>query len=118
CRTDSNPRGSRPDQARSHPSKISSTSIGGMMADAMRSLFSHRDFRLLFGGQLLSTLGDRIVLIALALYVTQIGTPTDVGLVLGAATLPMIAFLLIGGVWADRLPRHRVMLASDLVRAV
>jgi hypothetical protein len=89
-----------------------------MMADAMRSLFSHREFRLLFGGQLLSTLGDRIVIVALALYVTQIGTPTDVGLVLGAATVPMIAFLLIGGVWADRLPRHRVMLASDLARAV
>jgi Transmembrane secretion effector len=89
-----------------------------MMADPMRSLFSHRDFRLLFGGQLLSTLGDRIVIVALALYVTQIGTPTDVGLVLGAATVPMIAFLLIGGVWADRLPRHRVMLVSDLARAV
>jgi MFS family permease len=88
-----------------------------MMADAMRPLLRHRDFRLLFGGQLLSTVGDRIVIVALALYVTQIGTPTDVGLVLGAATVPMIAFLLIGGVWADRLPRHRVMLVSDLVRA-
>ena len=83
----------------------------------MRPLFRHRDFRLLFGGQLLSTLGDRIVIVALALYVTQIGTPTDVGLVLGAATVPMIAFLLVGGVWADRLPRHRVMLVSDLARA-
>jgi hypothetical protein len=47
-----------------------------MMADAMRSLLRHRDFRLLFAGQLLSTLGDRIVIVALALYVTQIGTPT------------------------------------------
>jgi MFS family permease len=88
-----------------------------MMADAMRSLLRHRDFRLLFAGQLLSTLGDRIVIVALALYVTQIGTPTDVGLVLGAATGSMVAFLLLGGVWADRLPRHRVMLVSDVVRA-
>jgi MFS family permease len=91
--------------------------MGGMMADAMRRLLHHREFRLLIGGQLLSTVGDRIVIVALALYVTRIGTPTDVGLVLGAATVPMIAFLLIGGVWADRLPRHRVMLVSDLVRA-
>jgi predicted MFS family arabinose efflux permease len=89
----------------------------GMMADAMVTLLRHREFRLLVGGQLLSTVGDRIVIVALALYVTRIGTPTDVGLVLGAATVPMIAFLLLGGVWADRLPRHRVMLASDLVRA-
>jgi MFS family permease len=90
--------------------------MGEMMADAMRPLLRHREFRLLIGGQALSTVGDRIVIVALALYVTEIGTPTDVGLVLGAATVPMVAFLLIGGVWADRLPRHRVMLVSDLVR--
>ena len=54
--------------------------------------------------------------VALALYVTDIGSPTDVGLVLAAATLPLVAFLLIGGVWADRLPRHRVMIITDLIR--
>src|SRR5215210_7803500 len=75
-----------------------------------------RDFRYLFLGQAASTTGDRIIFVALALYVTQIGSPTDVGLVLGAATLPLVAFLLIGGVWADRLPRHRVMIATDLIR--
>src|SRR5215213_1562395 len=75
-----------------------------------------RDFRNLLLGQTASTVGDRIVFVALALYVTQIGSPTDVGLVLAAATLPLVAFLLIGGVWADRLPRHRVMIATDLIR--
>jgi len=39
----------------------------------------HRDFRNLFLGQSLSTVGDRIVFVALALYVTEIGSPTDVG---------------------------------------
>ena len=63
-----------------------------------------------------STLGDRIVFVALALYVTDIGSPTDVGIVLAAHALPLVGFLLIGGVWADRLPRHRVMVATDLVR--
>jgi MFS family permease len=82
----------------------------------MRTLFAHREFRLLFCGQATSALGDRIVLVALALYVTEIGTPTDVGIVLAAGTLPLVVFLLVGGVWADRLPRHRVMLAADLVR--
>ena len=33
---------------------------------------------------------------------------------LAAHTLPLVAFVLIGGVWADRLPRQLVMLASDL----
>jgi MFS family permease len=75
-----------------------------------------RDFRNLFIGQAASTVGDQIVFVALALYVTQIGSPTDVGIVLAAATLPLVAFLLIGGVWADRLPRHHVMIAADLIR--
>ena len=76
----------------------------------------HHDFRCLLIGQAASTIGDRIVFVALALYVTEIGSPTDVGIVLAAATLPLVAFLLIGGVWADRLPRHRVMIVTDLIR--
>jgi hypothetical protein len=75
-----------------------------------------REFRNLFAGQAASTIGDRIVFVALALYVTDIGSPTDVGIVLAAATIPLISFLLIGGVWADRLPRNQVMIVTDLVR--
>ena len=75
-----------------------------------------RDFRNLLLGQAASTIGDGIVFVALALYVTDIGSTTDVGIVLAAATLPLVAFLLIGGVWADRLPRHRVMIVTDLIR--
>ena len=74
------------------------------------------DFRNLFGGQAASMIGDEIVFVALALYVTEIGSPTDVGIVLAAATLPVVAFIAFGGVWADRLPRHRVMIATDLIR--
>ena len=79
-------------------------------------LFGHRDFRLLLCGQSASTIGDRIVFVALALYVTDIGTPSDVGIVLACHALPLVGFLLIGGVWADRLPRARVMISTDLVR--
>ena len=82
----------------------------------MQGVFAHRDFRLLLFGQAASTLGDRIVFVALALYVTDIGSPSDVGIVLAAHALPLVGFLLIGGVWAYRLPRHRVMIVTDLVR--
>ena len=41
----------------------------------------------------------------------------DLGLILAAQTVPFVLLLLFGGVWADRLPRHRVMIASDIVRA-
>jgi MFS family permease len=75
-----------------------------------------RDFRNLLLGQAASMVGDRIIYVALALYVTEIGSPSDVGIVLAAATVPLIGFLLVGGVWADRLPRHHVMIVADLVR--
>jgi MFS family permease len=62
--------------------------------------------------------GDRLVIVALALFVTDLtGSATDVGLVLGAQTLPLVAFLLVGGVWADRLPRAALMIATDVARA-
>lgn len=83
----------------------------------MRRVLRHRDFRLLWLAQSASVIGDGIVLVALALFVVQsTGSATDVGLVLAAQSLPLVAFLLVGGVWADRLPRHRVMIATDLVR--
>ena len=79
----------------------------------------HRDFRLLFLGQSASAVGDQVVFVALALYITQrTGSATDLGLVLAAGSLPMIALLLIGGVWADRLPRHRIMIVADVARAL
>jgi hypothetical protein len=82
----------------------------------MRRLFAHRDFRLLLAGQSLSTVGDRLVFVALALYVTEIGSPSDVGIVLASHAVPLVGFLLIGGVWADRLPRHLLVVSTDVIR--
>lgn len=87
-----------------------------MMADEMLGVLREREFRLLWLGQSASTTGDRLVFVALALYVTDIGTPTDVGLVLAAHAIPLVLCVMLGGVWADRLPRHRLMLATDLIR--
>jgi predicted MFS family arabinose efflux permease len=79
----------------------------------------HKDFKFLFFGQSASAIGDQVVIVALALYVTQrTGSPTDLGLVLAAQSLPLIALVLFGGVWADRLPRHRIMTAADYARAL
>src|SRR5215218_5451353 len=79
-----------------------------------------RRFRLLWLGQATSTLGDGLVPVALAFAVIQTldGSPTDLGIVLAAQTLPLVVFVLAGGVWADRLPRQMVMLVSDVIRCV
>src|SRR5436305_3116604 len=81
-------------------------------------VLGYRDFRYLFLGQSASVIGDRAVVVAIALFVTQrTGSATDLGLVLAAQSVPLVTLLLFGGVWADRLPRHRIMVVTDLVRA-
>jgi MFS family permease len=76
-------------------------------------------FRNLFAGQALSRLGDRIAPIALAFGVIQSGgSAGELGLVVAAGSIPFALFALAAGVWADRIPRRRVMIASDAVRAL
>ena len=79
-----------------------------------------RQFRLLWLGQATSTLGDGLVPVALSFAV--IGTlnrsATALCVVLAAHILPLVLFVLAGGVWADRLPRQLVMLVSDVIRGV
>jgi MFS family permease len=83
----------------------------------IRRVLAQRDFRMLWIAQSASVIGDNIVLVALSLFIIErTHSATDLGLILAAQALPLVAFLLIGGVWADRLPRHRVMIATDVVR--
>src|ERR671933_887072 len=76
-----------------------------------------RDCRLLFSGQVVSLVGDGMVAVALAFAVLDLtGSVVDLGFVLAARNVPLVAFLLVGGVYADRLPRRTVMVGADLVR--
>jgi len=76
-----------------------------------------RDFRLLFFGHTISLLGDGMAPIALAFAVLDLtGSAADLGYVLAAKTVPLVGFLLVGGVFADRLPRRAVMIGADLTR--
>ncbi|MFZ1995758.1 MAG: MFS transporter [Solirubrobacteraceae bacterium] len=79
---------------------------------------AQRAFRLLYAAQSISSLGDRLVPVALAFAVLNLtASVTSLGLVLAAQTIPLVLFVLVGGVWADRFSRRRVMVTSDLVRA-
>ena len=76
-----------------------------------------RQFRNYFFARAFSLLGDGIVPVALAFAVLDIEeSPSALGLVLAAYTMPQVAFMLVAGVWADRLPRNLVLVASDLLR--
>ena len=75
-----------------------------------------RDFRFLFLGRTTSFIGNAFANVALAFAVLDLtGSKADLGLVLAARSLPTVIFLLAGGIWADRLPRHRVMVLSNVV---
>ena len=74
-------------------------------------------YRLLFGSQVLSILGDRVTSVALPFAVLATGGGVgEVGLVSAAQFLPFVVLALPAGVWADRLDRKRILVVSDLVR--
>jgi MFS family permease len=53
--------------------------------------------------------------IALAFAVLDLtGSRSDLGFVLAARSVPQVVFILVGGIWADRLPRNVVMVGSNL----
>jgi Major Facilitator Superfamily len=76
------------------------------------------DFRPLLLGASISSLGDKLVPVALAFAVLRLDpSPAALGFVLASAMVPMVALLVVGGVWGDRLPRRRVMIVCDVLRA-
>jgi MFS family permease len=78
---------------------------------------TERRFRLLWLGRTSSSVGDALVPVALAFAVLRIGGgASGLGIVLACYTIGRVSFIVVGGVWADRLPRRAVMLIADLVR--
>jgi hypothetical protein len=78
-----------------------------------------RNFRLLLACDAISVLGTAVAIVAVPFAVLAIGgSGADVGYVAAAATVPVVVFLLCGGVVADRLPRHKVMVTADALQAL
>jgi MFS family permease len=83
--------------------------------NALRAL-KNRSFALMWTGQTISRLGDNLYRIALAWWVLEeTGSAVAMGTVLVFSQIPMLLFLLIGGVVVDRLPRIRVMFIADVI---
>jgi MFS family permease len=74
-------------------------------------------YRLLFTGQVLSILGDRVTGIVLPFAVLAVGGDVgDVAIVSAAQFLPFAVLALPAGVWADRYNRKRILISSDVAR--
>lgn len=92
------------------------TKLGALMAGVFGPLRG-RDFRRLYAAQAVSMAGDGLIPVALSFAVISLGGGAgELGLVLGAQWLAMVAFVMVGGVWADRLSRKRVLVTADLAR--
>ena len=71
-----------------------------------------------FVARAVSVFGDAMLTVAAALAVGQIYGATGVGVVLAAWMVPLLACILFGGVFADRIGARPLMLGADLVRLV
>src|SRR6266699_5868683 len=83
------------------------------------SLLRNRDYMLLWSGQMVSSIGTRVSMLAFPLYVRAIThSPAQAGLIAAMRTLPYILFGLPAGALIDRWNRKRVMILCDTGRAL
>src|SRR4026209_2184725 len=79
----------------------------------------NRAFRQLWLGQVVSQMGDWFDTIALYTIILNLtGSGRDVGLLLVARFVPSFLFRPISGVVADRFSRQRIMIVTDILRAL
>ena len=77
------------------------------------------DFWKYWTGQTLSNLGSSITVFALPLLVYKLtGSALDLGIATAATFLPYLLFGLILGAWTDRVDRKRMMIGTDIARAL
>ncbi|SEO60873.1 MFS transporter [Trujillonella endophytica] len=82
-------------------------------------VFAVPEFRPLFGSYLLSTIGDQLARVALTVLVYQrTDSPLLSAITFAVSYLPWLVGGPVLATLADRLPRHRVLIASDVARAV
>jgi DHA3 family macrolide efflux protein-like MFS transporter len=85
---------------------------------SMFAIFRKRDFRFLWTGQLISTIGSSLTDLAAGILVFQrTQSALAVGLMLMATAIPSLVVGLVAGVFVDRFNRKKIMIASDLIRA-
>lgn len=79
----------------------------------------NRSFAWFFASRSVDVLGTMMAGVALAFAVLEMtDSTTALGQVLAARSIPLVLFLLVGGVIADRLPRTLVLQASNLAAGV
>jgi predicted MFS family arabinose efflux permease len=91
-----------------------------MPSAARPTLWRHRDFLLLWGGQAISQVGSQVTILALPLVaiVALHASTLQVGLLSATATSAYLLVSLPAGVAVDRMAKRTLMLASDIAQIV
>jgi len=86
----------------------------------LQGIAGDRDFLKLWFGETISDFGDQITLLAIPLTAVIVlkASAFEMGVLAAVATLPTALFSLVVGVWVDRVPRRRVLIAADIGRAL
>ena len=90
----------------------------GRLATLSRS-FRHRNYRLFFFGQAISLVGTWMQSVALSWLLYRLtGSSLELGLLGFCSQLPVFLFSLAGGVLADRLNRHRLLVGTQVASLI
>ena len=101
------------------PEGITTSGAARERQATFREVFAVREFRPLFGTFLLSTAGDELARVALTLLVyDRTSSPLLAAITFAIGHLPWLLGGTVLSTLADRLPRHRVLIATDVARAV
>lgn len=84
-----------------------------MRGEAVRGALRERNLRFLVASGAVSALGSGMAQVALAFAVLRIGGAADLGYTIVAREIPIVVFLLVGGVWADRVSRKLLLVLGD-----
>ena len=79
----------------------------------------HRDFRLLWIGQLISVVGDQIQVVAIAWHIYVLtGSALQLGLVGLARAVPYMTLTMVGGAVADSMDRRRMLVWTQAFQMI
>lgn len=84
-----------------------------------KQLLGNRNFLLLWTGHVISAFGDAVTNLTLLILVNALtGSTAAIATMTILLAIPQVTFGLLGGVYADRWDRKRILLVSDLLRGI
>jgi MFS family permease len=94
-------------------------SLGRIRSLPVLRPLADRDYRIFWGGESISVLGDQFHFVALAWLVLEMtGSGLALGTVLTAAAIPRVILMLLGGAMADRIEPKMLIFRSNALRAL